>query len=86
MVTRKYNPRTRQWDIKVVKEEKGYEYIPVLMSRVLRRRAIDDGAVTQAVALNMSDPALISLNISHIPPPPTKEIVDRRSRFAKIKL
>jgi hypothetical protein len=31
MVTRKYNPITRQWDVKVVKVEKGYDYIPLLI-------------------------------------------------------
>ena len=83
MVTRKYNQRTRQWDIKKVKVEKGYEYIPVLMSKILRRRDRDFGGVTQIVDLNISDPALISPSIAHTPAPPTKEIAQRRSRFIK---
>jgi hypothetical protein len=83
MVTRKYNPRTRQWDIKKIKCLKGYNYIPVLMSKMLRRRAFDFDGVTQAVDLNKSDPALVSPTIAHIPPPSTKEIAARRSRFEK---
>ena len=85
IVTRKYNPRTRQWDSKAVKVEKGYEYIPVLLSKILKRRGNDDdvGGVTRVVELNTSDPALISPTIAHLPPPPTKEIAERRSRFVK---
>lgn len=83
IVSRKYNPRTRQWDVKVVKVVKGYEYIPVLMSRILRRRQIDVESVARHVSLNLSDPILISPTIAHIPPVPTKEIVKRKSRFSK---
>ena len=36
--TRKYNSRTRQWDVKIVKVEKNYEYISVTISKVFRRR------------------------------------------------
>ena len=68
-----------------MKVEKGYEYIPVLLSKILKRRVDDDdvGGVTRVVDLNTSDPALISPTIAHLPPPPTKEIAERRSRFAK---
>ena len=83
MVTRKYNPRTREWDIKKVKCAKGYEYIPLLISHILRRQLRDIDGVTQEVDLNQNDSALISPTIAHVPPPPTKEIIARRSRFAK---
>ena len=78
--TRKYNPRTCQWDVKIVKCPKGYEYIPVLTTRVLRR-SMDSTGVTQAVDLDKSDPATISPTIAHVPPLPTKEIAARKSRF-----
>ena len=67
VVTRKYNPRTQQWDLKVVKVEKEYDYIPVLISKILKRRVNDDddGGVTRAIDLNASDPALISPTIAH---------------------
>ena len=83
MVTRKYNPRTREWDLKKIKSAKGYDYIPVLICKMLQRRLIDEGGVTKEVDLNQSDPALISATIAHVPPPPTKDIIARRSRFAK---
>jgi hypothetical protein len=83
MVTRKYNPRTRQWDIKNIMCEKGYEYIPVLISHILRRREMDSDSVSKVVDPNESDPALISPTIAHISPPPTREIAARRSIFTK---
>lgn len=83
IVTRKYNPRTRQWDIKKVKYEKGYDYIPVLISHMMRRRAMDIDPVTTQVDLNKSDPALISPTIAHVPPPTATEIIARRSRFTQ---
>ncbi|XP_028406803.1 uncharacterized protein LOC114529245 [Dendronephthya gigantea] len=84
IVTRKYNPRTRNWDLKMVKVQKGYNYIPVLIAKILKRRTDDHNivGVTRAVDMNESDPALISPTIAHLPPPPTKEIV-ARSRFDK---
>jgi hypothetical protein len=85
IVTRKYNPRTRQWNVKVVKVEKGYDYIPLLITKVFRRREDDVDSVTQSVPLNESDPGLISQTIAHIVSPPTKELTNR-SRFEQKKL
>ena len=82
-IERKYNPRTREWDLKKIKSAKGYDYIPVLICKMRQRRLIDEGGVKKEVDLNQSDPALISATIAHVPPPPTKDIIARRSRFAK---
>lgn len=83
LVSRKYNPRTRQWDVKVMKVDKGYEYIPILIAKILKRRMDDVGYVTRNVSLNESDPAIIAPTIAHIAPPPLNEIIKRRSRFLK---
>ena len=83
LVSRKYNPRTRQWDVKVLKVDKGYEYIPVMIAKILKRRMEDIECVTRNVSLNESDPAIIAPIIAHIAPPPMSEIVKRRSRFSK---
>ena len=51
IVTRKYNPLTLQLDLKTVKVKKGYDYIPVQMAKILKRRVDDHniGGVTRAV-------------------------------------
>jgi hypothetical protein len=79
-ITRTYNPRNRQWDRKIVKVEKGYQYVPVPF-KMLNRRILDTDSVTRQVPLNDSNPALISPNIAHIHPPATKDIVQRKNRF-----
>jgi hypothetical protein len=83
MVTRRYNRRTRQWDVKHVKVEKGFEYIPVLISKVIQRRMHDDEYITRHVSLNASDPGHIAPTVAHIPPPATKDIPKRKSRFSQ---
>jgi hypothetical protein len=73
-----------------VKVEKGYDYIPVLISKILKTRVDDDDVegVTRAIDLNTSYPALISPTIAHIPAPPTKEeeeqIHNRIARYLSI--
>ena len=71
--------------MKIVKVEKGYEYIPELISRIFNRRINDTDSVTRHISLNESNPALISPTIAHVPPLATKEIVQRKSRFASEK-
>ena len=83
LVTRKYNPRTRQWDKKIIKVEKGYEYIPLLMAKIIQRRQQDFLGVTQHVSLNESDPGKIAPTTAHVPAPTTKEIAQRQSKFEK---
>ena len=81
MITRRYNRRTRQWDAKNVKVEKGYEYIPILVSKIINRRLNDLDNVTRNVPLNVSDPGNIAPTIAHTPAPATKDIPQRKSRF-----
>lgn len=84
IVTRKYNQRTKEWNSKVVKVTKGYEYIVMLMARILRLRREDAERVTRNVPLDDSDPALLAPTIAPKPPPPSKELyLAKRSRFTK---
>ena len=73
--------------MKIVKVEKGYEYIPyILISRIFNRRINDADSVTRHISLNESNPALISPTIAHIPPPATKEIVQKKKQICKWKI
>ena len=81
MITRRYNRRTRQWDIKPIKVNTGYGYLPILMAKVVNRRLHDTENVTRNVALNINDPGNIAPTIAHIPAPATKDIPQRKSRF-----
>ena len=66
----------------MVKVKKQYEFIVMLMARILRLRNADVNKVTRNVSLNDSDPALLAPTIADKPPPPSKELfLARRSRF-----
>lgn len=66
IVTRKYNQRTKEWDAKIVKVKKNYEYNPVMMAKILHLRKDDVDIVTRQVSLNESDPALLALTIADL--------------------
>ena len=38
IVTRKYNMRTKDWDVKIVTVKKKFEYIPVMMAKILHEK------------------------------------------------
>ena len=83
-MTWKYNQRTKERTSKVVKVKKQYEYIPILMAKILRVRKEDANKVTCNVPLNDSDPALLSPTIAEKPAPPLKELfLAGKSRFFK---
>ena len=84
IVSRKYNQRTKEWNSKVVKVRKQYEYIPMLMAKIMKLRKEDTQKVTRNVPLNNSDPALLAPTIADKPAPPSKELfLARKSRFKK---
>ena len=91
IATRKYNSRTRKWDIKSVKVEKSYGYIPLLISKIISRRLHDTESVTRNVSLNASDPGNIAPTIAPIPAPQTryptteKQIFIKKLEFYKIE-
>ena len=82
VLSRKYNQRTKDWNSRVVKVKKQYEYISVLMAKVLQLRKKDANKVTRNVTLNESDPALLAPTIADKPPLPSRELfLARESRF-----
>ena len=38
IVTRKYNQRTNDWDVKIITVKKKFEYIPVMMVKIFNMR------------------------------------------------
>lgn len=81
ITSRRYNQRTQQWDVRTVKQNKTFDYIPLLIARMLRARADDNDLVARNVSLNESDPRLVAPTIAAKPPPSTKELLERKSRF-----
>ena len=62
--------------------KKTYDYMPVMMAKILCLRNEDVDIVTRQVSLNESDPALLAPTIADKPPPPSNEVfIAHRSRF-----
>ena len=84
--TRKYNQRTKEWNTKVVKVSKDFNYIPILMAKIFKRRIDDKGPVDRNISLSEDDPARIAPTIAQVPPPSSKELfLKHQSRFSKCK-
>lgn len=87
LVRRKYNQRTKEWNAKIVKEEKSYAYILMLMAKILHR-FVDTKKVTHHVSLSEDDPARIAPTIAQEPPVPSAELFAARqskTHFSKQK-
>lgn len=83
-VSRKYNQRTKTWNVRVLKEEKDYQYIWMLLARIFRLRSEDDGGVARSVSMDADDPRRIAATIAEAPPVPSRELYERHlSRFPK---
>ena len=58
MFTWKYNQQTKQWDV-ILKENKAYEYIPILTAKIVYSRMPDEDIMTRNISLNATDPCLM---------------------------
>lgn len=67
-----------------MKGKKGYEYIPLLIAKILDARMQDSNVVTRNVSLNKSDPRLLAPTIAAKPPPSSKDLLKRKSRFSLV--
>ena len=81
--TRKYNQRTKEWNTKVVKVSKDFQYIPIIMAKIFKRR-IDD---TSHISMSEDDPARIAARIAptiaQVTPVSSKELFLRhQTRFS----
>ena len=75
---RRFNQRTKHWDIASPKGDKDYSYIPMLMAKIFKLRANDD----DYMEMFLSDPRRIAPTIASVAPLPTSELVAaHRSRF-----
>ncbi|XP_044184769.1 uncharacterized protein LOC122964909 [Acropora millepora] len=70
-VSRKYNQRTKTWNVRVLKDSKDYQYIWMLMAKVFRLRSDDEGGIQRAIAMDTDDPRRIAPTIAEAPPVPS---------------
>ncbi|EDO45942.1 predicted protein [Nematostella vectensis] len=82
MVSRKYNRGTKEWNLRIIKVGKTYDYIPMLMAMILRKRFTDIDGITRHVSLAEDDPARIQPTLAMAKPVSSRELFQaRQSRF-----
>ena len=82
--SRKYNQRTKEWNSRIIKEDKDFAYIPILMANVFRRRIEDVLMIDRHLSLSEDDPERIAPTIAHTAPVSSKELFERhKTRFQK---
>ena len=82
--SRKYNQRTKEWNTRIIKVDKDFAYIPILMARVFRRRTEDVLWIDRHMSLPEEDPERIAPTIAHNAPVSSKELFERhKTRFQK---
>ena len=57
--SRKYNQRTKEWNPRIIKVDKDFAYIPILMANVFRRRIEDVLMIDRHLSLSEDDPERI---------------------------
>ena len=72
VVTRKYNQRSKNWNLKIVKQAKDYGYIWMLLAKVFRLRMGDNENMQRVVPMEADAPRRIAPAIAVVPPPPSR--------------
>jgi len=84
IITRKYNQRTKSWDVRTVKVSKDYGYIWILMAKIFKLRVDDGDSIAREVPLEPDDPRLIAPTIVESEPLLSHELLARhKSRFSQ---
>ena len=82
MVTRKYNQRKKSWDSKIIKKEKDYTYVYLMIAKALDRRMQDRKSILRLAVLEADNPRKISATIAHVEPDASRDFHMRKmSRF-----
>jgi len=77
--SRKYNQHTKEWNTYIIKVDKDFAYIPILMVKFFRRQ-IDILRIDRHVSLSEDDPERIAPAIVHTAPISSKELFERHKR------
>ena len=82
--TRKYNQITKEWNTKVVKVSKDFQYIPIMMAKIFKQRTDDTSPIDRYISMSEDDPARIVPTIAQVSPVSFKELFLRhQTRFLK---
>ena len=79
---RKYNQRTKHWDVVALKQNKDYSYISMLLAKIFEMRKKDMESMQDYMDMSLNDPRRIARTIAGSAPLTTRELVAKhKSRF-----
>ena len=87
-VSRKYNQRTKKWNLKVLKEDEGYGYISMILANIFKiaLRGRRKHATSAAYSLREDNPSWIAPTIVQCEHVSAHELYERhRTRFTQGK-
>ncbi|KAK2564336.1 hypothetical protein P5673_012600 [Acropora cervicornis] len=77
----------KEWNTHIIKVDKDFAYIPILMAKCFRRRIEDVLWIDRHVSLSEEDPERIVPTIAHTAPISSKELFERhKTRFQKKRM
>ena len=80
----KYNQRTKEWNTRIIKVDKDFAYIPILMAKCFCRRMEHVLRIDRHVSLSEEDPERTAPTIAHTAAISSKELFERhKTRFQK---
>lgn len=78
--------KEQKWNTRMVKVSKDFQYIPIMMAKILKQRMDDTGPIDRHISMSEDDPARIAPTIAQVPPVSSKELFQRhQTRFSKCK-
>lgn len=81
-VSRKYNQRTKKWNLRVLKEDKDYGYIWMLLAKIFRLRFEDTENMHRVTPMADDDPRRIAPTIAQCDDvTPEELLIKHRTRF-----
>ena len=79
-----YSKRSKNWSISVIKEEKTYDYWPVLAYKVLKSRIDDKHTILRRVVIPAEHPKRIAPSIAMASIPKTSDLISKAlTRFSR---
>ena len=79
-----YSKRSKNWSAQVTKTDETYDFWPLLVSRILKKRVADQETVLRKVITPADHPKNIAPTIAMKPVPKTSDLVQKSlSRYSK---
>ena len=79
-----YSKRSKHWSAQVTKDDKTYDFWPLIVSRILKKRVADQKTILRKSVIPADHPKNIAHTMAMKPVPKTSDVVQKSlSRYSK---